>query len=55
MSSIAVDLHGCEIRYRSSKYETRAIEYGQGKPLILMPQWEKPEEHDRVALESLGK
>ena len=36
MSSIAVDLYGCEIRYRGNKYKTRTIEYGKGEPLILI-------------------
>lgn len=35
MSSIWLDLLGCEVRYRG-KYRTRTIEYGDGSPLILI-------------------
>ncbi|WP_180994146.1 alpha/beta fold hydrolase [Bacillus sp. Marseille-P3661] len=34
--SIWTDLLGAEIRYTGKKYKTRLIEFGQGKPLILL-------------------
>jgi pimeloyl-ACP methyl ester carboxylesterase len=36
MNSIAVNLLGCEVRYRGRKFSTRTIEAGTGKPLILI-------------------
>lgn len=37
MSSIYVDLLGCQVRYcQTKKYRTRIIEYGEGDPLFLM-------------------
>ncbi len=36
MSTMWVDLMGCQVRYYGSKYRTRVIEVGTGEPLILL-------------------